>query len=71
MRKLNKTELGALIIAETHGEIRPHTRDALDACLKLAAYDMMSEIDSAPGTYRITAAGEERLAKALALRKAA
>jgi len=70
MRKLTRTELGALIVADAHGEIRPHTKDALDACLKLAAYDMMSEIDSAPGTYRITAAGEARLAKALALKVA-
>lgn len=70
MRKLTKQYIAALIVADSRGEIRPATKEMLDACVALAAHEYLSEHDNAPGTYRITAAGEHRLARALALKAA-
>lgn len=66
MRKLTKDQLTVLTVADAHGEVRAATRIALDACLKLAAYDYLSEHDAAPGVFTITREGEAMLAKALA-----
>lgn len=65
-RKLAKDYLAALIIADMHGEIRPCTKQMVDACIRLAADDYIREYDGAPGVYWITAAGEQRLQEALA-----
>ena len=70
MRKLKKDYLAALIVADTRGEIRPGTKEMKDACVALASHGYLSEHDNAPDVYRITAAGERRLQKDLALKAA-
>lgn len=71
MRKLSKQYLAVLLLADTHGQLRPGTKEMIDACIALAAYEYLGEHDGSPGSYFITAAGETKLAKDLRLKSAA
>lgn len=69
VRKLSKVEQCMLVAADRFGEVRPTSKQQVEACVRLLSDEFLGEHDAAPGVYFITCAGERELERRLALVK--